>query len=62
MEISVALSSTVSKSNWNFGNVGFCGGKKTGVSGEKPSEEGRKPTTSVFCLFVDPTRQQETKA
>jgi len=23
-----------------FGNVGFCGGRKTGESGEKPSEQG----------------------
>ena len=29
-----------------FGNVGFCGGRKTGVPGEKPSEEGREPTTN----------------
>ena len=29
-----------------FGNVGFCGGRKTGVSGEKPSEKGREPTTN----------------
>ena len=28
-----------------FGNVGFCGGRKTGVPGEKPSEQGREPTT-----------------
>ena len=45
------------KNNWNFsgfyplfqvelefGNVGFCGGRKTGVSGEKPSEQGRELT------------------
>ena len=29
-----------------FGNVGFCGGRKTGVPGEKPSEQGREPTTN----------------
>ena len=29
-----------------FGNVGFCGGSKTGVPGEKPSEQGREPTTN----------------
>jgi len=23
-----------------FGNVGFCGGRKTGEPGEKPSEQG----------------------
>jgi len=28
-----------------FGNVGFCGGRKTGEPGEKP-EQGRKPTTN----------------
>ena len=26
-----------------FGNVGFCGGRKTRVPGEKPSEQGREP-------------------
>ena len=29
-----------------FGNVGFCGGRKTGLPGEKPSEQGREPTTN----------------
>ena len=29
-----------------FGNVGFCGGRKTGVPGEKPSEQGREPTAN----------------
>jgi len=29
-----------------FGNVGFCGGRKTRVPGEKPSEQGREPTTN----------------
>ena len=29
-----------------FGNVGFCGGRKTGVPGEKSSEQGREPTTN----------------
>ena len=29
-----------------FGNVGFCGGRKTGVLGEKPSDQGREPTTN----------------
>ena len=29
-----------------FGNVGFCGGRKTGVPGEKPSVQGREPTTN----------------
>ena len=29
-----------------FRNVGFCGGRKTGVPGEKPLEQGREPTTN----------------
>ena len=29
-----------------FRNVGFCRGRKTGVPGEKPSEQGREPTTN----------------
>jgi len=29
-----------------FGNVGFYGGRKTGEPGEKPSEQGREPTTN----------------
>ena len=29
-----------------FRNAGFCGGRKTGVPGEKPSEQGRAPTTN----------------
>ena len=29
-----------------FRNVGYCGGRKTGVPGEKPSEQGREPTTN----------------
>ena len=29
-----------------FGIVGFCGGRKTGVPGEKPSAKGREPTTN----------------
>ena len=29
-----------------FGNVGFCGGRKTGVLGEKPSEQGQEPITN----------------
>jgi len=29
-----------------FGNVGFYGGRKTGVAGEKPLEQGREPTTN----------------
>jgi len=29
-----------------FGNVDFWGGRKTGEPGEKPSEQGREPTTN----------------
>ena len=29
-----------------FKNVGFCGGRKTGVPGEKPSVQGREPITN----------------
>ena len=29
-----------------FENVGFCGGRKTREPGEKPSEQGREPTTN----------------
>ena len=29
-----------------FRNVDFCGGRKTGEPGEKPSEQGREPTTN----------------
>ena len=28
-----------------FRNVDFCGWRKTGEPGEKPSEQGRQPTT-----------------
>ena len=34
-----------------FGNVGFCGGRKTGVPGEKPSEQGREPTTNSTRIW-----------
>ena len=52
MGISVAhpqsgYSSTVSRSNWKLEMlVQFCGGRKTGVPGEKPSEQGWEPTTN----------------
>jgi len=29
-----------------IGNVDFCGGRKTGEPGEKPSEQGRETTTN----------------
>ena len=33
-----------------FRNVGFCGGRKTGEPGEKPSEQRREPTTNWLSL------------
>ena len=44
---------TVESTEWHcfqvefeFRNVGFCEGRKTGEPGEKPSEQGREPTTN----------------
>ena len=37
-------------------NVGFCGGRKTGEPGEKPSEQGQQPTrnsTHMWCQLRD---------
>ena len=36
-----------------FSNVDFCGGRKTGEPGEKPSEQGREPITNSthFCCL-----------
>ena len=31
-------------------NVGFCGGRKSGEPGEKPSEQGREPTTNSIHI------------
>ena len=33
-------------------NVGFYGGRKTGVPGEKPSEQGREPTTNSTHILT----------
>jgi len=33
-----------------FGNVDSWGGRKTGEPGEKPSEEGREPTTDSYQI------------
>jgi len=33
-----------------FRNVDFCGERKTGKPGEKPSEQGREPTTNSTHL------------
>jgi len=35
-----------SRWNRNLENVGFYGGRKTGELGEKPSGQGREPTTN----------------
>ena len=35
-----------------FGNVGFCGGRKTGVPREKPSEQEREPTTNSTHIMT----------
>jgi hypothetical protein len=32
-----------------FRNVDFCGGRKTGEPGEKPSKLGRESTTQLTC-------------
>ena len=34
-----------------FGSVGFSGGKKTGEPGEKPSVQGREPTTNSTHIW-----------
>ena len=34
-----------------FRNVDFCGGRKTGEPGEKPSEQGQEPTTNSTHLW-----------
>ena len=42
-----------------FGDVGFYGGKKTRVPGEKPSEQGRKPTTNVTHIWREKNQYPE---
>ena len=37
-----------------FGNVGFCGGRKTREPGEKPSEQRREPTTNLTHMTSSP--------
>ena len=37
---------TIIQIELEFGNVGFYEGRKTGVPGEKPSEQRREPTTN----------------
>ena len=43
-----------------FGNVGFSGGRKTGVPGEKSSEQGREPTTEKLNLLIRRQHQEST--
>ena len=33
-----------------FGNAGFCGGRKTGVAGEKLSEQEQEPPTDMIYI------------
>ena len=50
-----------------FGSVGFCGRRKTGERGKKPSEQGREPTTNpshkggrgalIHCATCVPTKR-----
>ena len=35
-----------------FKNAGFCGGRKTGDPGVKPSEQGRQPTTNSTHIWL----------
>ena len=37
-----------------FGNVGFCGRRKTGEPGEKPLGAGREPTTNSTHMTSSP--------
>ena len=43
--------STNSRSNWNLEMLVFWGGRKTGVPGEKPSEQGRELTTNSTHIW-----------
>ena len=43
-----------------FRNVDFCGGRKTGEPGEKPSEQGREPTTNSTDPLMIPGRTRAT--
>ena len=37
--------------NLEFRVVGFCGGRKTGEPGEKPSKQGQEPTTNSALTY-----------
>ena len=39
------------RSNWNLEVLVFYGGRKTGEPGEKPSEQGREPTTNSTHIW-----------
>ena len=43
----VALNSLAIDKIVALGSVGFCGGRKIGEPREKPSEQGREPTTNL---------------
>ena len=42
---------------WGFGDVGFCGGTKTGETGEKPSEQSEL-TNDKSNLYMTPGRNR----
>ena len=50
MGSSVAHPQSLLQVELEFGNVGFCGGRKTGVPGEKPSErdESQQQTQPTY--------------
>jgi hypothetical protein len=35
---------------FEFGNMDFCGGRKTGEPREKPLKQGREPTNNSTCI------------
>ena len=44
-----------------FGNVGFCGGKKTGVPEENLMEQGREPTTNSTHILHYTNSENQTR-
>ena len=42
----MGISVNVAEVKLGFGNVGFCGGRKTGVPRGKALEQGQEPTTN----------------
>ena len=45
---------TIIKMEFEFGNVGFYEGRKTGVPGEKHSEQRQEPTTNSTHMTPRP--------